>query len=219
MKLITELTESVHTLVEMEESGKKSLFIEGVFLQADIQNKNNRVYPSHVMDKEVARYIKEAINVNRAVGELGHPDGPGINYERVSHKIVGLRKEGTNYIGKAKILSETPMGKIVQNLLSEDVQIGVSSRGMGTVKPNKSGIMEVQDDFHLATAADIVADPSAPNAFVRGIMENVDWVYDAASGSWRAMELAEKVKKAGKVLTEEQKLRVFNRFLSNLAKK
>jgi len=218
MKLITEVTEDIKHSVLIEESGKKSLFIEGIFLMADIANRNGRRYPGHVMDREVARYVSESIDKNRAVGELGHPETPGINYERVSHKIMNLRKEGSNYIGKAKILTETPMGKIVENLLAEDVTIGVSSRGMGSLKPGKDGIMEVQEDFRLATAADIVADPSAPNAFVRGIMENVDWVYDTASGSWKAMQLVENVKKAGRILTESQKLAVFNRFLSNLQK-
>lgn len=218
MKLITELTEEVKLITEMEESGKKGFFIEGIFLQGNIKNRNGRVYPVPVLEKEVFRYMKENVEKKRAYGELGHPDGPNINLERVSHMIKSLHRDGDNFIGKAKIL-ETPYGMIVRNLLSEGANIGVSSRGMGTLKPNKEGIMEVQDDFHLATAADIVADPSAPDAFVRGIMENREWVYEAATGSWRAMEIAERTKKAGKILSEEQKLSIFNRFLSNLAKK
>ncbi len=218
MKLITELTEEVKLITEMEESGKKGFFIEGIFLQGNIKNRNGRVYPVPVLEKEVFRYMKENVEKKRAYGELGHPDGPNINLERVSHMIKSLHRDGDNFIGKAKIL-ETPYGMIVRNLLAEGANIGVSSRGMGTLKPNKEGIMEVQDDFHLATAADIVADPSAPDAFVRGIMENREWVYEAATGSWRAMEIAERTKKAGKILSEEQKLSIFNRFLSNLAKK
>lgn len=218
MKLITELTEEVKLITEMEETGKKGFFIEGIFLQGNIKNRNGRVYPVNVLEKEVYRYMKDNVEKKRAYGELGHPDGPNINLERVSHMIKSLHREGDNFVGKAKIL-ETPYGMIVRNLLSEGANIGVSSRGMGTLKPNKEGIMEVQDDFHLATAADIVADPSAPDAFVRGIMENREWVYEAATGSWRAMEIAERTKKAGKILSEEQKLTIFNRFLSNLAKK
>lgn len=218
MKLFTELNEQVSVLTEMEESGKKAFYIEGVFLQGDIKNKNGRVYPVPVLEKEVYRYMKENVQNNRAYGELGHPDGPNINLERVSHMIKNLRKEGSNFVGKAKIL-ETPYGMIVRNLLAEGAGIGVSSRGMGTLKPNKEGIMEVQDDFHLATAADIVADPSAPNAYVRGIMEGAEWVLDSATGSWRAQEIIHEAKKAGKILSEQQKLKLFNKVLSNLLNK
>lgn len=218
MKLFTELNEQVSVLTEMEESGKKAFYIEGVFLQGDIKNRNGRVYPVPVLEKEVYRYMDENVKNNRAYGELGHPDGPNINLERVSHMIKNLRKEGSNFIGKAKIL-ETPYGMIVRNLLSEGAGIGVSSRGMGTLKPNTQGIMEVQDDFHLATAADIVADPSAPNAYVRGIMEGAEWVLDSVTGSWRAQELVHETRKAGKILSEEQKLKLFNKVLSNLINK
>ena len=218
MKLFTELNEQVSVLTEMEESGKKAFYIEGVFLQGDIKNRNGRVYPVPVLEKEVYRYMDENVKNNRAYGELGHPDGPNINLERVSHMIKNLRKEGSNFVGKAKIL-ETPYGMIVRNLLSEGAGIGVSSRGMGTLKPNTQGIMEVQDDFHLATAADIVADPSAPNAYVRGIMEGAEWVLDSVTGSWRAQELVHETRKAGKILSEEQKLKLFNKVLSNLINK
>lgn len=218
MKLFTELNEQVSVLTEMEESGKKAFYIEGVFLQGDIKNRNGRVYPVPVLEKEVYRYMKENVEKNRAYGELGHPDGPNINLERVSHMIKNLRKEGSNFVGKAKIL-ETPYGMIVRNLLSEGAYLGCSSRGMGTLKPNTQGIMEVQDDFHLATAADIVADPSAPNAYVRGIMEGAEWVLDSVTGSWRAQELVHETRKAGKILSEEQKLKLFNKVLSNLINK
>lgn len=217
MKLFTELNEQVSVLTEMEETGKKAFYIEGVFLQGNIKNRNGRVYPIPVLEKEVYRYMKENVESNRAYGELGHPDGPNINLERVSHMIKNLRREGDNFIGKAKIL-ETPYGMIVRNLLAEGAGIGVSSRGMGTLKENR-GIMEVQDDFRLATAADIVADPSAPNAYVRGIMEGAEWVFDSVSGSWRAQEIVHETRKAGKILSEEQMFRVFNKVLSNLVNK
>ena len=177
MKLITETIQDVRYLTEKKEDGGKSYFIEGPFLQTEIANKNGRVYRKHVMEREVNRYIKEYVETKRAFGELGHPDGPGINLDRVSHMIVGLREDGNNYIGRAKIMTETPMGRIVKNLIDEGAQLGVSSRGMGSLKLNKEGVNEVQDDFYLATAGDIVADPSAPDAFVRGIMEGKEWVY------------------------------------------
>ena len=218
MRLITELNEEVKLITEMEESGKKSFHIEGIFLQGNIQNRNNRVYPVGVLEKEVFRYVKENVDRNRAYGELGHPDGPNINLERVSHMIKTLHRDGSNFIGKAKIM-ETPYGQIVRNLLSEGASIGVSSRGLGTVKPNKQGIMEVQDDFRLATAADIVADPSAPDAFVQGIMEGREWVFDAASGNWRAMQIVEDTRKAGKILTLEEKVKLFNSVLAKLTNK
>lgn len=177
MKLITETIQDVKYLTEKKEDGGKNYFIEGPFLQTEIANKNGRVYRKHVMEREVNRYIKEYVETKRAFGELGHPDGPGINLDRVSHMITGLREEGNNYIGRAKIMTETPMGRIVKNLIDEGAQLGVSSRGMGSLKLNKEGVNEVQDDFYLATAGDIVADPSAPDAFVRGIMEGKEWVY------------------------------------------
>ena len=165
MKLITELFEDIHYISEAKENGEKTHFIEGIFLQSNVKNRNGRIYPLHIMEKEVNRYVNEVVNHNRAYGELGHPQGPSINLDRVSHIITSLKKEGDNFIGKAK-LTETPMGNIAMGLLKSGANLGVSSRGMGSLKPTKEGIMEVQSDFHLATAGDIVADPSAPNAFV-----------------------------------------------------
>lgn len=176
MKLFLDIAEDVQYVEEAAENGKKSLYIEGVFLQGAVKNRNGRIYPSEILEQEVTRYTKDAIDSNRAYGELGHPNGPAINLDRVSHMIKELRKDGNNYIGKAKIM-ETPMGNIVRNLVQEGAGLGVSSRGMGTLKPS-NGIMEVQSDFRLATAADVVADPSAPDAFVQGIMEGVEWIWE-----------------------------------------
>jgi len=175
MKLIREFVEAAEFLVE-EASGKKNYFIEGIFLQSNIKNRNGRIYPESVMDKEVARYIAEKINTNSAMGELGHPETPSINLDRVSHLITSLNKEGTNYVGKAKIL-DTPNGKIARGILEGGGRLGVSSRALGTLVMNKEGVNVVQDDFLLSTAGDLVADPSAPDAFIRGIMENKEWVY------------------------------------------
>lgn len=176
MKLITETVQDIQYIKEAKEGGGKAYYIEGPFLQAELTNRNGRRYPINVMEREVNRYIKEYVDTKRAFGELGHPDGPAINLDRVSHMIVGLRKEGNNFIGRAKIMTETPMGRIVKNLIDEGAQLGVSSRGMGSLKATSEGVNEVQDDFYLATAADIVADPSAPDAFVRGIMEGKEWM-------------------------------------------
>lgn len=176
MKLITETVQDIQYIKEAKEGGGKAYYIEGPFLQAELTNRNGRRYPINVMEREVNRYIKEYVDTKRAFGELGHPDGPSINLDRVSHMIVGLRKEGNNFIGRAKIMTETPMGRIVKNLIDEGAQLGVSSRGMGSLKATSEGVNEVQDDFYLATAADIVADPSAPDAFVRGIMEGKEWM-------------------------------------------
>ena len=164
MKLITEVNEQVRYISE-EKEGKKSLYIEGVFLQSNIKNRNGRMYPGEIMEKEINRYMKEAVENNRAFGELGHPDGPSINLDRVSHIITELRRDGDNWVGKAK-LTETPMGNIARGLIESGGQLGVSSRGLGTLRENKEGVQVVQDDFHLATAADIVADPSAPDVLV-----------------------------------------------------
>jgi hypothetical protein len=176
MKLIKEVVESTKLVVEEKLGKGKTYFIEGVFLQSELQNRNGRMYPESIMDKEVGRYLKEYVKQNRAYGELGHPDSPSINLDRVSHLIVDLRKEGTNYIGKAKIL-DTPMGQIAKGLLDGGANLGVSSRALGSLKMNNEGINVVQDDFMLSTAADIVADPSAPDAFVRGIMESKEWTF------------------------------------------
>jgi len=221
MKLIKEVVEDVKYLTE-EKDGKKTLFIEGPFLVAETVNRNGRKYLRETMQKEVSRYTEEYINKNRAFGELGHPDTPSINLDRVSHMIKELKEDGNNYVGKAKVM-DTPMGNIVKNLIDEGANLGVSSRGVGSLKPNKEGIMEVQDDFMLATAADIVADPSAPDAFVRGVMENVEWWYDIAEGSWKAGKALETSKSSMKKMTvqeiNENKLKMFEHFLNSLVEK
>ena len=176
VKLIAEAVEEVEYITEEKEGGEKSYKIRGIFMQADIKNRNGRVYPMEVLDEEVKKYNKNFIQQNRAFGELGHPDGPTVNLERVSHMITSLKPDGKNFIGEAKIM-DTPMGKIVKNLMDEGAKLGVSSRGMGSLR-QKGGANVVSDDFYLATAADIVADPSAPNAFVEGIMEGKEWVWN-----------------------------------------
>lgn len=215
MKLITEINEQVNIINEATESGKKEFFIEGPFLQAEKKNRNGRIYPMSVMEREVNRYVTEYVDKNRAYGELGHPSGPTLNLERVSHMTKSLRKEGSDYIGKAKII-DTPYGNIVKNLMMEGATLGVSSRGMGSLK-EKNGVMEVQDDFWLATAADIVADPSAPDAFVRGIMEGKEWVWD--NGIIKEMNVdnyKKQIKKASTKTLDETQLRVFQDFISKL---
>ena len=218
MKLITERFEDVSYITETSETGEKKHFIEGIFLQAELKNKNGRIYPMKVMEKEVGRYMKEIVENNRAYGELGHPQGPQINLDRVSHMIVRLERNGNNYIGKAR-LTETPMGNLALGLLKSGANLGVSSRGLGTLKPTNEGIMEVQDDFRLATAADIVADPSAPDAFVKGIMENVDWIYDPVREVWTEERIDAAQKKLHAMTTqqiEEAKLNLFAAFLKSL---
>ena len=216
MKLIREEIESVEFIVESH-NGKKSLYIEGVFLQGNIKNRNGRMYPMETLRREVSRYNENHIQSGRALGELGHPDGPTVNLDRVSHKIVSLRESGSNFIGKAKILS-TPMGKIAESLISEGVKLGVSSRGIGSLKLTREGINVVGEDFMLATAADIVADPSAPDAFVQGIMEGKEWVWDGgilrekyATKTYARINTLVDQKKL-----DEQKLDLFNNFLNNL---
>ncbi len=216
MKLITEINESVEYIAEAREDGKKDYFIRGPFMQANIKNRNGRVYPAEVLDKEVNRYVAENVQKNRAYGELGHPTSPTINLDRVSHMIKELTRDGDNFIGKAKIMTETPMGQIVKNLMDEGASLGVSSRGMGSLK-NKSGVAEVQNDFYLATAADIVADPSAPDAFVEGIMEGKEWVWD--NGVIREATIndyKEVIEEAPSKDLTEAKLKVWSDFLSKL---
>jgi len=216
MKLITEINESVEHIAEAREDGKKDYFIRGPFMQANIKNRNGRVYPAEVLDKEVNRYVTENVQKNRAYGELGHPTSPTINLDRVSHMIKELTRDGDNFIGKAKIMTETPMGQIVKNLMDEGASLGVSSRGMGSLK-NKNGAAEVQNDFYLATAADIVADPSAPDAFVEGIMEGKEWVWD--NGVIREATIndyKEAIEEAPSKDLTETKLKVWSDFLSKL---
>ena len=216
MKLIREEIESVEFLVE-NRNGKKSMYIEGVFLQGDIKNRNGRMYPMETLRREVGRYNENHVQSGRALGELGHPDTPTVNLDRVSHKIVSLKESGANFIGKAKILG-TPMGKIASSLIDEGVKLGVSSRGIGSLRPTREGVNVVGDDFMLATAADIVADPSAPDAFVEGIMEGKDWVWD---GGILREKFAERTYKTINTLVDqktldEKKLSLFNDFLSNI---
>ena len=214
MKLISEEIVDVQFVTE-DTNGKKSHFIEGVFLQSDIRNRNGRMYPFDTLDREVSKYNENYIQRGRALGELGHPDGPTINLDRVSHKIVSLRAEGKNFIGKAKLL-ETPMGKIAKNLLDEGVKLGVSSRGLGSIE-RKGDVNIVKDDFMLSTAADIVADPSAPDAFVEGIMEGTEWVWD--NGIWQQsdLEVAKRhIESSSMNDLTERKLKVFESFLRNI---
>ena len=219
MKLISEQwSDDVNYLVEEDpKTGKKNMFIEGIMLQTEVKNKNGRIYPLEVMKKEVKRYNKEYIEQKRAYGELGHPEGPTINLERTSHLIESLEQDGKNFVGKAKILS-TPMGEIVKNLLSDGARLGVSSRGMGSLKATSKGEAQmVQSDFQLATAADIVADPSAPDAFVDGVMEGVEWIWD--NGVIKAQKIEDyknEIRRAKSQKLQETKLNVFKSFLENL---
>jgi hypothetical protein len=216
MKLIREEIEKVEVITE-EKNGKKTLYIQGPFLQTEQQNRNGRVYRRNVMEREVKRYTDEHISKGRALGELGHPDGPTINLDRVSHKIVSLEQKGNDFIGKAQILS-TPMGKIAESLLKEGVCLGVSSRGIGSLRPTKEGYSEVGEDFMLATAADIVADPSAPDAFVQGIMEGKEWVWEG--GILREQSAAKTARRINTLVNQraldEHKLGLFNDFLNSL---
>ena len=216
MKLITEhLDHNLDYIVEAKD-GKKNVIIEGIFMQAERKNKNNRVYEAHILDREVNRYNEEYVKQNRAYGELGHPAGPGINLERVTHMIKSLKREGNDFFGRAKIM-ETPYGQIVKNLIKEGAQLGVSSRGMGSIR-EKDGIAYVCDDYHLATAADIVADPSAPSAFVQGIMEEREWIY--SNGMFREVDLHVAKKKVNesvrKRTSESEAIRIFESFINKL---
>jgi|11BtaG_2_1085332.scaffolds.fasta_scaffold00007_56 hypothetical protein len=226
MKLISEVTEDMNVLTELDEAtNKKNFFIEGIFMQGNLKNRNGRIYPSEVLESEMNRYQKDFIDTKRALGELGHPDGPQINGDRVSHLITQMNREGNDFYGKAKILG-TPMGEIVKTFIDEGVRCGVSTRGLGSVK-QKNGVMEVQPDFHLATV-DIVTDPSAPNAFVNGIMENTEFYYDVASSNWIATqpveevieEIQETVEKTYRTVTkridESTAARMFETFIRSL---
>lgn len=214
MKLITEMNQDVKFLTEKKEDGTKSVYIEGIFMQAEKPNRNGRMYGKGIMEREVQKY-QELINEKRSLGELGHPPNPSINLNQVSHMITGLKFEGNDIYGKAKIL-DTPMGKIAKNFIEEGVRLGVSSRGLGSVKLNKEGVNEVQDDFHLATV-DIVADPSAPDAFVQGIMESADWILE--NGVWKAIQIEQAqdtIRKASKADLNKVKLQVFEQFLRSI---
>ena len=217
MKLIKEHTETVNYLIEDDkETGKKNYNIEGVFLQAEIKNRNGRSYPKEILDKEVKRYMKENVKKNRAYGELGHPDSPTINLDRVSHMIKDLKLEGNDFVGKAKIM-DTPYGKIVKSLIDEGASLGVSSRGMGSLKTTKDGTSEVQKDFMLATAADIVADPSAPDAFVRGVMEGKEWMFvDGKFVEQDIDAIKSTITRASRSQLEEAKLFAFANFLNKI---
>lgn len=219
MKLITELNEDVKYLVE-ERDGKKHVFIEGIIMQGDIVNRNGRMYPITILEKEMNRYNESYVTKNRAYGELGHPAGPTLNLERACIMFKKLYREGSNIMGKAKVL-DTPMGNIVKGLISEGASLGISSRGLGSIKENSKGIMEVQDDFLLATAGDIVADPSAPDAFVRGIMEGVEWVWD--SGLLKAQRIEQYKEEinsgARQKISEETAIKVFKQFFEDISKR
>jgi len=214
MKLITEMNQDIKFLTEKKEDGTKNIYIEGIFMQAEKPNRNGRSYGRGIMEREVQRY-QDLINEKRSLGELGHPPNPSINLNQVSHLITGLKFEGNDIHGKAKIL-DTPMGKIAKNFIEEGVRLGVSSRGLGSVKLNKEGINEVQDDFHLATV-DIVADPSAPDAFVQGIMESAEWILE--NGVWKSYQVEQAqqtIRKASKADLNKVKLQVFEQFLRTI---
>ena len=216
MKLISEEAIDVDFVTEEDENKKKSYFIEGIFMQSEMKNRNGRVYPKAILQKEVKRYTDKFINTKRAFGELGHPDGPTVNLERVSHMITELVEDGANFVGRAKIM-ETPYGKIVKNLIDEGAKLGVSSRGMGSLKPVQDGLQEVQSDFYLATAADIVADPSAPDAFVSGIMEGKEWVWD--NGLLKEKEIVEyqkQIERATEISRNKVRIEAFENFITKL---
>ena len=216
MKLISEEAIDVDFVTEEDENKKKNYFIEGIFMQSEMKNRNGRVYPKAILQKEVKRYTDKFINTKRAFGELGHPDGPTVNLERVSHMITELVEDGANFVGRAKIM-DTPYGKIVKNLIDEGAKLGVSSRGMGSLKPVQDGLQEVQSDFYLATAADIVADPSAPDAFVSGIMEGKEWVWD--NGLLKEKEIVEyqkRIERATEISRNKVRIEAFENFITKL---
>lgn len=217
--LITELTENVQYITEKTEDGNKKYFISGPFLVAEKANKNGRIYRMNILEQEVSRYMKEQVESGRGYGELGHPQGPQINLDRVSHLIQELKRDGNVFMGKA-LITDTPMGNIARGLMEAGAKLGVSSRGLGSLQKNSDGIMEVQSDFKLATAADIVADPSAPGAFVNGIMENVNWVYDPVKGTWNEEQLHEIKHELKKMTTkeiQEKQLAIFENYVMSLA--
>tara|TARA_Y100001937_G_scaffold128232_1_gene203451 strand:- start:8751 stop:9398 length:648 start_codon:yes stop_codon:yes gene_type:complete len=215
MKLITETIEEAKVVITEGKSGQKNHFIEGIFLQGDLKNRNGRMYPVGLLEREVTKYDQSYIQKGRALGELGHPEGPTINLDRVSHSIQSLKREGNNFVGRARIL-DTPMGRIAKSLLDEGVKLGVSSRGLGSLKET-NGMKVVADDFMLATAADIVADPSAPDAFVNGIMEGREWVWENGLISEQKLErIKNQIDNAAHQQLEERKLFAFNQFLKNL---
>ena len=216
MKLITEINEQVKIITEANEMGGKNFYIEGIFMQAEQKNRNGRIYPLEVLQKETDRYVTESVMKNRAYGELGHPDGPTINLERVSHITKSLRQEGNNFVGKAKIM-DTPYGNIVKNLMNEGAVVGVSTRGMGSLVEGKDGTKIVGNDFYLATCSDIIADPSAPDAYVRGIMENKEWVWD--NGIIKEIDITRQkhvIQKSSQKDLEENMIKVFKDFISKL---
>ena len=216
MKLISEEATNVEFLTEADKSGGKNYFIEGIFMQANKKNRNGRIYPTEILQKEAKRYTTEFIKKKRAFGELGHPDGPTVNLERVSHMIEELEEVDQNFMGRAKIL-DTPYGKIVKNLIDEGAQLGVSSRGMGSLKSGRNGISEVQGDFYLATAADIVADPSAPDAFVAGIMEGKEWIWDnGLLKETQIQEYKDKIEKSSRKGRENVLVEAFRDFIAKL---
>lgn len=215
MKLLAEQITDATFIFEETKTGE-NVFIEGTFLQGDIENRNGRMYPMEILEAEVNRYVKEFVDRKRAFGELGHPEGPVINLERVSHLILSLKKEGTNFVGRAKVM-DTPFGKIVKSLIKEGAQLGVSSRGLGSLQVGRGGVNIVRDDFHLATAADIVADPSAPEAFVKGIMEDREWIYE--NGLWKVREIEAykaEIRAANKNQLESKIIDCFEHFLGGL---
>lgn len=221
MKLLREISEEVEFISERSENGDKKQYIEGIFLQGNIANRNGRVYETKILQNEVNRYVNEVVKNSRAYGELNHPSGPQINLDRVSHIIKELRQDGNNFIGKA-LITNTPMGNIAKGLMESGAKLGVSSRGMGSLKSNGQGIMEVQSDFRLVTAGDIVADPSAPNAFVEGIMENVEWIYDPVKDTWyeeKLHNLKNSIKNMSLSSLEEQKLSIFENYIQKLSLK
>lgn len=216
MKLITETVEDASVIVEAKEGGGKNYFVQGIFMQGNIKNRNGRVYPTAILEREMKRYDKEYIKTSRALGELGHPEGPGINADRVSHIITEMYREGDNFMGKAKILS-TPMGSIVKTFIDEGVTFGISTRGLGTVK-NRNGLNEVQDDYFLA-CADLVTDPSGPSCFVNGIYENAEFIYSAADKSWKTAEALGRISnvvKSREKINEAKALDLFKQFVNSL---